>query len=56
VNYTGTKKGSIIEINGILKRKTESVQHVLNTQYLYLPKKKYIKCNIWRVAVRPSYI
>jgi len=21
-----------------------------------LLKKKYIKCNIWRVAVRPSYI
>jgi hypothetical protein len=43
------------EINGILKRKTESVQHVYNTQYLYLFK-MYIKCNIWRVAVRPSYI
>jgi len=28
VNNTGTKKGSIYEINGILKRKTESVQHV----------------------------
>jgi len=26
VNNTGTKKGSIM--NGILKRKTESVQHV----------------------------
>jgi hypothetical protein len=43
------------EINGILKRKTESMQHVENTQYLYLLK-KYIKGNIWRVAVRPSYI
>jgi len=41
VNYTGTKKGSIIKINGILKRKMDSVQHVLNTQYLYLPKKIY---------------
>jgi len=28
VNNTGTKKGSIMKINGILKRKTESVQHV----------------------------
>jgi hypothetical protein len=43
-------------MNGILKRKTESVQHVYNTQYLYLLKKKYMKCNIWRVAVRQSYI
>jgi len=41
VNNTGTKKGSIIKINGILKRKKESVQHVLNTQYLYLLKKIY---------------
>ena len=32
------------------------MQHVKNTQYLYLLKKIYIKCNIWRVAVRPSYI
>jgi len=28
VNNTGTKKGKHYEINGILKRKTESVQHV----------------------------
>ena len=41
MNNTGTKKGSIIKINGILKRKKESVQHVLNTQYLYLLKKIY---------------
>jgi hypothetical protein len=26
---------------------------ILNT---YICFKKYIKCNIWRVAVRPSYI
>jgi hypothetical protein len=42
-------------MNGILKRKTESVQHDYNTQYLYLLK-KYIKCDIWWVAVLPSYI
>jgi hypothetical protein len=41
VNNTGTKKGSIIKINGTLKRKKESVQRVLNTQYLYLLKKIY---------------
>jgi hypothetical protein len=29
------------EINGILKRKTESVQHVSNTQYLHLLKNIY---------------
>jgi len=28
VNNTETKKGSIIKINGTLKRKKESVQHV----------------------------
>ena len=22
----------------------------------YICRKKYIKCNIWRVAIRPSYI
>jgi hypothetical protein len=38
-----------------LTRKTESMQNVENTQYLNFLK-KYIKCNIWRVAVRPSYI
>jgi hypothetical protein len=29
------------EINGILKRKTENVQRVQNTKYLYLSKKRY---------------
>jgi len=47
VNNTETKKG--YEINGILKRKSERVQHVV-------VEKIYIKCNISRVAVRPSYI
>jgi hypothetical protein len=28
---------------------------ILST-YKYLLKKIYIKCNIWRVAVRPSFI
>jgi hypothetical protein len=41
VNITGTKKKYHYEINGILKRKTESVQHVKNTQYLNLLKKIY---------------
>jgi hypothetical protein len=30
----------------------ESMQHVESTQYLYLLKKIYIKCNIWMVAER----
>ena len=39
-------------MNGILKRKkTEIMQHVLNIQYVYLLN-KYIKCSIWRLAVR----
>jgi hypothetical protein len=50
------QKGQHYEINGILKIKMERVQHVQHTQYLYLLKKIYIKCNIWRVEVRLSYI
>jgi hypothetical protein len=33
------------------EEKTESVQHVSNIQYVYLLN-KYIKCNVWRLAVR----
>ena len=33
------------------EEKTESVQHVSNIHYVYLLN-KYIKCNIWRLAVR----
>jgi len=55
MNNTGTKKGSIMKYTAFSREKTVSVQHVLNTRYLYLLK-KYIKCNIWRVAVRPPSI
>jgi hypothetical protein len=33
------------------EEKTECVQHVWNIQYVYLLN-KYIKCNVWRLAVR----
>ena len=33
------------------EKKTESVQHVWHILYVYLLK-KYMKCNIWRLAVR----
>ena len=32
------------------KKKTESIEHVWNIQYLHLLN-KYIKCNVWRLAV-----
>ena len=35
------------------KRRVSSMFKILST---YICWKKYIKCNIWRVAVRPSYI
>ena len=44
------------EINGILKRKTERVCSMFKRLSTYICRKKYMKCNIWRVAVRPSYI
>jgi len=33
------------------EKKTESIEHVKNIQYLYLLN-KYIKCNVWKLAVR----
>ena len=33
------------------EKKAESIEHVQNIQYLYLLN-KYIKCNVWRLAVR----
>ena len=33
------------------REKTESIEHVYNIQYLYLLN-KYIKYNVWRLAVR----
>jgi hypothetical protein len=55
VNNTGTKKVALRnkrhfeEING------ESAA-CLKYSVLIFIEKKYLKCNIWRVAVRPSYI
>ena len=33
------------------EEKTEIMQHVYNIQYVYLLN-KYIKCSVWRLAVR----
>ena len=33
------------------EKKKESIEHFKNIQYLYLLN-KYIKCNVWRLAVR----
>ena len=33
------------------EKKTDSIEHVSNIQYLYLLN-KYIKYNVWRLAVR----
>ena len=33
------------------EKKTESIEHVYNIQYLYLLN-KYMKCKVWSLAVR----
>jgi hypothetical protein len=43
-------------MKGILKRKSRECAACLKYSVIILVEKKYIKCNIWRVAVRPSYI
>jgi len=42
--------------NGILKRKNGECAACLKYSVLIVVEKIYIKCNICRVAVRPSYI
>jgi hypothetical protein len=51
MNNTGNKQVSIMKQTASWREKTESIEHVLNIQYLYLLN-KYIKCNVWRLAVR----
>jgi len=51
MNNTGTKQVRIMKQIAFWREKTESIDHVLNIQYLYLLK-RYIKCNVWRLAVR----
>jgi len=55
VNNTGTKKGSSMKLTAFWreKRRMCNLFKILST---YVCRKKYIKCNIWRVAVRPSYM
>jgi len=55
VNNTGTKKGSIRN-NPYFEEKNGECAACLKYSVLITVEKIYIKCNIWRVAVRPSYI
>jgi hypothetical protein len=55
VNNTGTKKCSIIKLTAFEEKNRECAA-CLKYPILIFVGKKYIKCNIWRVAVRPSYI
>jgi len=45
------KKVALWNKRNFEKEKTEIMQHVYNIQYVYLLN-KYIKCSIWRLAVR----
>ena len=51
MNNTETKQVSIMKQTAFWREKTESTKHVQNIQYLYLLN-KYIKYNVWRLAVR----
>ena len=51
MNNTGTKEFSVMKQTAFRREKTESIEHVQNIQYIYLLN-KYIKCNVWRLAMR----
>ena len=51
MNNTEPKNVALLNKRHFEEEKTESVQHVWNNQYVYLLN-KYVKCNIWRLAVR----
>ena len=56
VNNTEPNKLALWNKLHFEEKKTESIEHVKNIQYLHLLN-KYIKCNVWRLAVRyDSYI
>jgi len=55
VNNTGTKKVALSNKRH-LEEKNGECAACLKYSALIFVEKKYIKCNIWRVAVRPSYI
>jgi hypothetical protein len=55
VNNTGTKKVALRNKRHFEEKNGECAAG-LKYSVLIFVEKKYIKCNIWRVAVRPSYI
>jgi hypothetical protein len=56
VNNTGTKKGSIIKKRHFEEKNGECAAWLKYPVLIFVEKNIYIKCNIWRIAVRPSYI
>jgi hypothetical protein len=55
VNNTGTKKVALRNKRHFEEKNGECAA-CLKYPVLIVVEKIYIKCNIWRVAVRPSYI
>jgi hypothetical protein len=55
VNNTEPKKVALSN-KQYFEEKNEECAACLKYSVLIFVEKKYIKCNIWRVAVRPSYI
>jgi hypothetical protein len=53
MNNTGTKIGSIQHIE---EKNGECAAGLKYSVLIFAGKKIYIECNIWRVAVHPSYI
>jgi hypothetical protein len=55
VNNTGTKKVAFLNKRHFEEKYGECAAY-LKYSALMVVEKIYIKCNIWRVAVRPSHI
>jgi hypothetical protein len=55
VNITGTKKGSITKKRHFEEKNGECAACLKYSVFIFV-EKIYITCNIWWVAVRPSYI
>jgi len=55
VNNTGTKNVALWNKRHFEEKNGERAACLKYSVFIFV-EKKYIKCNIWRVAVRPSYI
>jgi len=55
VNNTGPKKVALLNKRHFEEKNGECAA-CLKYSVLVFVEKKYIKCNIWRVAVHPSYM